>query len=53
MCIRDSSRAELAYQSMIEGLSALEHLAEFAHKLTYLPVVTREDVYKRQEPPGR
>ncbi|MGA4319709.1 ferredoxin--NADP reductase [Ectopseudomonas hydrolytica] len=38
------SRAELAYQSMIEGLSALEHLAEFAHKLTYLPVVTREQV---------
>ncbi|MBA4246043.1 MAG: ferredoxin--NADP(+) reductase [Pseudomonas sp.] len=38
------SRAELAYQAMIEGLSALEHLAEFAHKLTYLPVVTREQV---------
>ncbi|MFG0584408.1 ferredoxin--NADP reductase [Pseudomonas sp. zjy_9] len=36
------TRAELAYQSMIAGFASLEHLAEFAHKLTYLPVVTRE-----------
>jgi len=34
--------AELAYQDMIHGFSELEHLAEYTHKLTYLPVVTRE-----------
>ena len=34
--------AELAYQPLIRGFAELEHLAEFAHKLTYLPVVTRE-----------
>ncbi|WP_341782076.1 ferredoxin--NADP reductase [Ectopseudomonas mendocina] len=36
------SLAELAYQPLILGLGEQEHLAEFAHKLTYLPVVTRE-----------
>ncbi|OHC41947.1 MAG: ferredoxin--NADP(+) reductase, partial [Pseudomonadales bacterium RIFCSPLOWO2_02_FULL_63_210] len=33
---------ELAYQPMIQGLKDLEHLAEYADKLTYLPLVTRE-----------
>jgi len=36
------SFAELAYQPLIRSFAELEHLAEFAHKLTYLPVVTRE-----------
>lgn len=36
------SHAELAYQPLIGSFAELEHLAEFAHKLTYLPVVTRE-----------
>ncbi|OEC34035.1 ferredoxin--NADP+ reductase [Pseudomonas cuatrocienegasensis] len=34
--------AELAYQPMIRSLAEQEHLAEFADKLIYLPVVTRE-----------
>ncbi|PKM27851.1 MAG: ferredoxin--NADP(+) reductase [Gammaproteobacteria bacterium HGW-Gammaproteobacteria-12] len=34
--------AELAYQPLIRSFAELEHLAEFADKLTYLPVVTRE-----------
>ncbi|MDF2075519.1 ferredoxin--NADP reductase [Pseudomonas mendocina] len=34
--------AELAYQPLIRGLAELEYLAEFADKLIYLPVVTRE-----------
>ncbi|TWC31741.1 ferredoxin--NADP+ reductase [Pseudomonas sp. SJZ079] len=34
--------SELAYQPMIHGLSQLEHLADYADKLTYLPLVTRE-----------
>src|SRR3990167_934291 len=33
---------ELAYQPLIHGLEKLEHLAEYAGKLTYLPLVTRE-----------
>jgi ferredoxin--NADP+ reductase len=33
---------ELAYQPLIHGLEDLEHLAEYAGKLTYLPLVTRE-----------
>ncbi|ARU89857.1 ferredoxin--NADP reductase [Pseudomonas sp. M30-35] len=33
---------ELAYQELIKQLSTLEHLAEHAHKLVYVPVVTRE-----------
>ena len=36
------SAGELAYQPMIHGLKDLEHLAEYADKLTYLPLVTRE-----------
>lgn len=33
---------ELAYQSLIQELGQREYLAEHAHKLTYLPLVTRE-----------
>ncbi|QLG95378.1 ferredoxin--NADP reductase [Pseudomonas yamanorum] len=33
---------ELAYQSLIHELSEREYLAEHAHKLTYIPIVTRE-----------
>ncbi|WPN97571.1 ferredoxin--NADP reductase [Pseudomonas sp. MUP55] len=33
---------ELAYQSLITELGTREHLAEYAHKLTYIPIVTRE-----------
>ena len=36
------SAGELAYQPMIHGLKDLEHLADYADKLTYLPLVTRE-----------
>lgn len=35
---------ELAYQPLIEGLPRRDYLAEYGHKLTYLPVVTREQV---------
>lgn len=34
--------SELAYQPLIHGLARLEHLAGYADKLTYLPLVTRE-----------
>jgi ferredoxin--NADP+ reductase len=34
--------SELAYQPLIHGLGQLEHLADYADKLTYLPLVTRE-----------
>lgn len=33
---------DLAYQAMIQGFAGLEHLAEHADKLIYLPLVTRE-----------
>jgi len=33
---------ELAYQSLIHELDQREYLAEHAHKLTYIPIVTRE-----------
>lgn len=33
---------ELAYQALIRELGEREHLAEYAHKLNYLPIVTRE-----------
>ncbi len=33
---------ELAYQSLIRELGKREYLAEYAHKLTYIPIVTRE-----------
>ncbi|WP_417660635.1 ferredoxin--NADP reductase [Pseudomonas sp.] len=36
------TKQELAYQELIKQLSTLEHLAENAHKLVYVPVVTRE-----------
>jgi ferredoxin--NADP+ reductase len=34
--------SELAYQPMIRGFRQLQHLAEYADRLTYLPLVTRE-----------
>ena len=33
---------ELAYQDLIAGLSQRDYLAEYAHKLIYIPIVTRE-----------
>ena len=36
--------SELAYQPLIAGLKELEHLEGVADKLTYIPVVTREQV---------
>lgn len=33
---------ELAYQALIKALGEREYLAEYAHKLTYVPIVTRE-----------
>lgn len=33
---------ELAYQTLIQQLGEREYLKEYAHKLTYLPIVTRE-----------
>lgn len=38
------TKQELAYQELIKQLSTLEHLAENAHKLVYVPVVTRESL---------
>src|SRR5690606_1335382 len=35
---------ELAYQSLIRSLGERDYLAEHAHKLTYLPTITRERV---------
>lgn len=35
---------ELAYQPLIAGLTEREYLAEYADKLIYVPVVTREQV---------
>ena len=35
---------ELAYQELITGLCSREYLAEYAHKLVYVPIVTRERV---------
>ena len=35
---------ELAYQDLIAGLSSRDYLAEYAHKLVYVPIVTREHV---------
>jgi ferredoxin--NADP+ reductase len=34
--------SELAYQPLIHGLKDLQHLAEYADRLVYLPLVTRE-----------
>ncbi len=36
--------AELAYQELISQLMQREYLQEHAHKLTYLPIVTREQI---------
>ncbi|OIN50063.1 ferredoxin--NADP(+) reductase [Pseudomonas azotoformans] len=33
---------ELAYQALINTLGEREYLAEYAHKFTYIPIVTRE-----------
>lgn len=33
---------ELAYQALIKALGEREYLAEYAHKFTYVPIVTRE-----------
>ncbi len=33
---------ELAYQDLIHQLTTREHLAQHAHKFTYVPIVTRE-----------
>ncbi|MDO4238135.1 ferredoxin--NADP reductase [Pseudomonas sp.] len=33
---------ELAYQTLIKDLGEREYLAEYAHKLIYIPIVTRE-----------
>ncbi|MCI8209151.1 ferredoxin--NADP(+) reductase [Pseudomonas sp. S25] len=35
---------ELAYQQLIAGLTERDYLAEYADKLIYLPVVTREQI---------
>lgn len=35
---------ELAYQPLIAELASREYLAEYAHKLQFIPVVTREQV---------
>ncbi|MGO2770815.1 ferredoxin--NADP reductase [Pseudomonas taetrolens] len=35
---------ELAYQDLIAELGQREYLAEHAHKLTYIPIVTRETI---------
>lgn len=35
---------ELAYQDLIADLTQREYLAEYAHKLIYIPIVTREEV---------
>jgi len=35
---------ELAYQDLITELGQRDYLAEFAHKLTYIPIVTRETI---------
>jgi len=34
--------AELAYQDLIAGLAQRDYLAEYAHKLQFIPTVTRE-----------
>ncbi|MWV16356.1 ferredoxin--NADP reductase [Pseudomonas sp. L-22-4S-12] len=36
--------SELAYQQLIEELPRRDYLAEYGHKLTYLPTVTREQL---------
>ncbi|MDR3428548.1 MULTISPECIES: ferredoxin--NADP reductase [Silvimonas] len=37
-------RAELAYEDIIRGFATNEFYSEFAHKLHYVPIVTREDM---------
>lgn len=37
-------RRELAYQNLIAELGQRDYLAEYAHKLSYIPIVTREPV---------
>jgi ferredoxin--NADP+ reductase len=38
------TQAELAYEDLIRGFDASEYYAEFAHKLRYVRIVTREPV---------
>jgi ferredoxin--NADP+ reductase len=38
------TQAELAYEDLIQGFEASEYYAEFAHKLRYARIVTREPV---------
>ena len=38
------TRAELAYEDLIQGFEGSEYYGEFAHKLRYARIVTREDV---------
>ena len=38
------TQAELAYEDLIQGFDKSEYYAEFAHKLSYARIVTREDV---------
>lgn len=38
------TQAELAYEDLIRGFDNSEYYAEFAHKLRYARIVTREDV---------
>ena len=38
------SAAELAYKDLLDEILTREYVAEYAHKFTFVPVVTREDV---------
>jgi ferredoxin--NADP+ reductase len=38
------TQAELAYEDLIQGFDKSEYYAEFAHKLSYARIVTREEV---------
>jgi ferredoxin--NADP+ reductase len=38
------TQAELAYEDLIQGFDKSEYYAEFAHKLRYARIVTREPV---------
>lgn len=38
------SAAELAYKDLLDDILAREYVAEYAHKFTFVPVVTREDI---------
>ncbi len=38
------SAAELAYKDLLDEILTREYVAEYAHKFTFVPVVTREDI---------